>query len=62
MSVGMPQGVFGLKGLSLSPEQSPSTPGPVIVSSTENVKLDEGTQILLHVLRVELPANVKPAK
>ena len=43
---------FGLKGLSLSTEQSPSTPGPVIVSSTENVKLDSGTQILLHVLKV----------
>jgi hypothetical protein len=64
MSIGMPQGVTGLKGLSLSTEPSPSTPGPVIVSNTENVKLDSGTQILLHVLRVEIPANVKstPAK
>ncbi|MGZ4829461.1 MAG: hypothetical protein ACXV5J_06535, partial [Candidatus Angelobacter sp.] len=50
MSVGMPLGVIGLKGLSLSSVPSPSTPGPVIVSNTENVKLDWGTQILLHVL------------
>lgn len=62
MSVGMPQGVFGLKGLSLSTEPSPRTPGPVIVSNTENVKLDSGTQILLHILKVEIPANVKPEK
>ncbi|HXA86064.1 MAG TPA: hypothetical protein VNZ47_13360 [Candidatus Dormibacteraeota bacterium] len=59
MSVGMPQGVIGLKGLSLSTGPSPSTPGPVIVSNTDNVKLDSGTQILLHVLKVEIPANVK---
>jgi hypothetical protein len=62
LSVGMPRGVFGLKGLSLSTAPSPSTPGPVIVSNTENVKLDSGTQILLQVLKVEIPANVKPAK
>jgi hypothetical protein len=62
MSVGTPQGVFGLKGLSLSMAPSPSTPGPVIVSNTESVKLDSGTQILLLILKVEVPANVKPAK
>lgn len=62
MSIGMPQGVTGLKGLSLSSQPSPSTPGPVIVSHTENVKLDSGTQILLHILKVETPANVSPAK
>jgi len=62
MSVGMPQGVFGLKGLSLSTTPSASTPGPVIVSNTDNVKLDSGTQILLQVLKVEVPTNVKPAK
>jgi hypothetical protein len=62
ISVGMPQGVFGLKGLSLSAEPSSSTPGPVIVSNSENVKLDSGTQILLHVLKVEMPENVKPQK
>jgi hypothetical protein len=62
MSVGMPQGVFGIKGLSLSTAPSASTPGPVIVSNTENVKLDSGTQILLQVLKVQVPADVKPVK
>jgi hypothetical protein len=62
LSIGMPQGVTGIKGLSLSAVPSSSTPGPVIVSNTENVKLDSGTQILLHVLKVEVPATVKPAK
>jgi hypothetical protein len=62
MSVGMPQGVFGLKGLSLSTAPSTNTPGPVIVSNTDNVKLDSGTQILLQVLKVEIPADVKPLK
>jgi hypothetical protein len=55
LSVGMPQGVFGLKGLSLSPGTTSSTPGPVIVSNTKNVKLEAGTQILLHVLSVSTP-------
>jgi len=62
MSMGMPQGVFGLKGLSLSTAPSASTPGPVVVSNTDNVKLDSGTQLLLHVLKVEIPADAKPAK
>jgi hypothetical protein len=57
LSVGMPQGVFGLKGLSLT--TGASTPGPVIVSNTGNVKLESGTQILLHVLSVETPAQAK---
>lgn len=62
MSIGMPQGVFGLKGLSLTTTPSESTPGPVIVSNTETVKLDSGTQILLQVLKVEVPADAKSAK
>jgi uncharacterized membrane protein YgcG len=62
MSIGMPRGVFGLKGVSLSAEPSPNTPGPVIVSNSENVKLDPGTQILLHILKVEMPENVEPQK
>jgi biotin carboxyl carrier protein len=62
MTIGMPQGVFGIKGLSLSTAPSASTPGPVIVSNTDNVKLDSGTQILLQVLKVEVPADAKPAK
>ncbi len=55
MDIGTPQGVFGLKGLSLTSSTSASTPGPVIISNTENVKLESGTQILLHVLSVETP-------
>jgi hypothetical protein len=62
MSIGMPLGVRGLKGLSLSTAPSASTPGPVIVSNTDNVKLDSGTQILLHVLRVEIPTTTGKAK
>ena len=53
LSVGMQQGVTGLKGLSLSSAPSADTPGPVIVSNTTNVKLEYGTQILLRVLNVE---------
>jgi hypothetical protein len=55
MDVGTPQGVFGLKGLSLTSGTTASTPGPVIISNTDNVKLESGTQILLHVLSVETP-------
>lgn len=62
MSVGMPQGVFGLKGLSLTTTPSASTPGPVIISNTENVKLDSGTQILLQILKAEVPADAKSGK
>lgn len=62
LSIGMPLGVRGLKGLSLSTAPSASTPGPVIVSNTDNVKLDSGTQILLHVLSVEVPAATDKKK
>ena len=62
MSIGMPLGVRGLKGLSLSTAPSASTPGPVIVSNTDNVKLESGTQILLHVLRVEIPTTSEKGK
>ncbi|HMC29983.1 MAG TPA: hypothetical protein VKL99_04055 [Candidatus Angelobacter sp.] len=59
LSVGMPQGVFGLKGLSLTSGATASTPGPVIISNTDNVKLESGTQILLHVLMVETPQEAR---
>jgi biotin carboxyl carrier protein len=62
LSIGMPQGVTGLKGLALSTVPSNDTPGPVIVSNTDNVKLDSGTQILLHVLTVETPVNTQGKK
>jgi hypothetical protein len=48
--------------LSLSASPSASTPGPVIVSNTDNVKLESGTQILLHVLSVEPQKNAEKAK
>jgi hypothetical protein len=54
MSVGTPQGVTGIKGLSLSLTPSAETPGPVIISKTDNVKLESGTQILLHVMSIEV--------
>lgn len=53
LSVGTPQGVTGLKGLSLSSGPTAVTPGPVIVSNTADVKLESGTQILLRVVGVE---------
>jgi hypothetical protein len=55
MSVGMPQGVTGLKGLSLTPGATADTPGPVVISNIGNVKLEAGTQILLRVMSVETP-------
>jgi hypothetical protein len=47
LSTGMPQGVFGIKGLVLSPGPTSSTPGPIITSSVRDVKLEYGTQVLL---------------
>lgn len=57
LSLGAPQGVTGIKGLGLSTSPSAETPGPVIVSASGNVKLESGTQILVHVLSVETPAK-----
>jgi hypothetical protein len=54
MSSGMPRGVFGLKGLSLA-TGSRETPGPIIFSEIGNVKLDDGTQVLLLVTTVSMP-------
>jgi len=41
------QGVFGLEGLNLSSAASNSTQGSLITSTSKNVHLDSGTQILL---------------
>jgi hypothetical protein len=41
------QGVFGLNGLNLNSAVSSTTQGSVITSSTKNVHLDSGTQLLL---------------
>jgi hypothetical protein len=54
MSSGMPRGVFGLKGLSLA-TGSRKTPGPIIFSETGNVKLEDGTQVLLRVTDAPVP-------
>ena len=44
-------GVFGLQGLNLSSATSGSAQASVISSTTQNVKLDSGTQMLLQVQR-----------
>jgi len=41
-------GVFGLEGLSIDSAASSATQGSLIVSSTKNVHLDGGTQLLLN--------------
>jgi len=40
-------GVFGLEGLSLNSAASNATQGSLIVSSTKNVHLASGTQLLI---------------
>jgi len=55
MSAGMPRGVFGLKGLRLSAGSGSNTPGPVILSVASDVKLEDGTQVLLRVTNVSVP-------
>ena len=42
-------GVFGQEGLSINSEASSATQGSAIVSSTKNVHLESGTQMLLSV-------------
>ncbi|MGA7792334.1 MAG: hypothetical protein WCA19_04795 [Candidatus Acidiferrales bacterium] len=41
------RGVFGLEGLSINSAASSATQGSMIVSTTKNVHLDSGTQLLL---------------
>lgn len=43
-------GVYGLKDLSLKISTTHSNPGPVIVSTKSNVKLESGTQLVLLVV------------
>lgn len=57
LSVGTPEGVIGIKGVALSKSPDNETPGPVIVSTSNDVKLESGTQILIRVLNVETPAK-----
>jgi hypothetical protein len=47
--VGM-HGVYGLKGLALAAPTSPAESGPAIVSSKSDVKLENGTQVVLLVV------------
>jgi hypothetical protein len=42
-------GVFGLQGLSINSATSSATQSSMIVSSTKNVHLDSGTQMMLAV-------------
>jgi len=48
LSIGTRLGVFGIKGLSLIPGSAGD--GPVIWSEKDNVKLDNGVQVLVKVL------------
>lgn len=50
ISVGTRPGVYGMKGLSLAAGSSTETPGPVILSTAPNVKLDYGTQVVIKVM------------
>ena len=45
------RGVFGLEGLNLSSALSSQTQGSVLVSSTRNVHLSSGTQLLLRTVK-----------
>ena len=49
MSIGVRQGVYGMKGVTLSTDSSVDTPGPVILSTANNVKLEYGTQVIIKV-------------
>ena len=49
MSIGVRQGVYGMKGVTLSTDSSADTPGPVILSTANNVKLEYGTQVIIKV-------------
>ncbi len=52
MSLGIPSGVYRMKGVSLSQVASPETPGPVILSTANDVQLDYGTQVIIKVMDV----------
>lgn len=57
IGAGLPQGVFGLPGLSLSATSTAETPGPVILSKSGSIKLEYGTQVLLRISGPPLPAT-----
>lgn len=45
------RGVYGIRDLSISPDTNPTGAGSVIISKKSNVKLENGTQLILVVLR-----------
>lgn len=49
-SAGM-HGVYGIKDLSISPDSNPTGAGFVIISKKSNIKLENGTQLIVVVLR-----------
>jgi hypothetical protein len=49
LSLGIPPGVYRMKGFSLTSDASADTPGPVILSTANDVKLDYGTQVIIKV-------------
>lgn len=49
ISLGLPPGVYRMKGLSLSLGASADTPGPVILSTADDVKLEYGTQVIIKI-------------
>jgi hypothetical protein len=49
-STGM-HGVYGIRDLSINPDSNPTGAGFVIISKKSNVKLENGTQLILVVLR-----------
>jgi hypothetical protein len=57
ISAGLPQGVFGLRGLTLSATPSADTPGPVILSNSGSIVLEYGTQVLLRVAAPIVPTH-----
>jgi hypothetical protein len=54
------QGVFGLQGLNLNSAASNTTQGSLITSSSKNVHLDSGTQLLLVAQGAASGAGSKP--
>jgi hypothetical protein len=44
------RGVVGLPGVQMSNELSNSTNGTVLVSNDKDIRLDSGTQMVLHVV------------
>jgi hypothetical protein len=57
LSIGTRLGVFGIKGLTLSPGSNGDNEGPVICSQKDNVKLDNRVQVLVKVIEATGKSN-----